>query len=156
MIRTLAISLVLCTALATPVRADIVLPPISLYVEGQRGELRGAAPDRATFVLRNVSDEAMDVYLFRVNVQEAAMRVPLTIDRVTIGRRTVRQTVRVPARSRVRVTVHFTIPEQYQGRASYTIDLLISNGSFGGWEASPAELTRRADGPEKWITVRSE
>lgn len=140
-------------ALAPAARADIALPPVVLDVEGERALLTGAAPDRASFLIRNRSDEAIEVYLFRVVLRDDATRVPLRIARVEVEGRAQRRTVRVPARGQLRVTVRFAIPRRLQGRADYVLELRVRHDGAGDAHSTPALLSRSPDGPEKWILM---
>lgn len=131
-------------------RADVAPPPVVMHIEGQSATLRSASPDRADFVLRNVSDAPIDAFLFRVVVIDGTMRVPLEITRVEIDGAQAARNVRVPAGARLRVTVHFAMPQAMQGRGAYSIELSLRQDGYGASESTPAQLTRAARGPAKW------
>ena len=142
--RLLAAFLVAAAVFATPfatASADIAPPPVTLHVDGQPGRVASGEPDHATFELRNTSDQAIEVFLFRAILREGA-NYPLPITRAEIDGREVGRTVTVPARGTARVTVWFELPATLRGRSRWDIDLRITASGFGASESQPAALTR--------------
>jgi hypothetical protein len=132
--------------------ADVAPPPVLLHVEGQDAALTTVAPDRAEFLIRNVSPEAIGVYLFRIVVLDGSTRVPVDIDRIEIdGRPASGRNVSVPANGQLRVVAYFTLPRHLHGRRSYDVDLSIRQEGFGDTRSTPATIARRgAHARTKW------
>lgn len=142
---TLCLAGLCLAALSVPTiaSADIAPPPVSLHIEGQRATLTAAAPDRAEFVLENVSDRAIEAYVFRVIVLDGRTRVPIQVDRVEVDGRASGRTVRIPAHGRIRLSARFALPTNMRGRASYRIDLSVRQNDYGVARSTPAQITRR-------------
>ncbi len=144
----LALSVLALSLGATSARADIAPPPVVLHVEGQAASIAAAAPDRAVFEVRNVSDAPVGVFLHRAVVLDGGVRVPLEITRVEVDGRAASRDVRVPAGGSLRVTAYFELPRTMHGRSSYSVELSLRQEGYGTSTSSPAVLTRR--GPGKW------
>ncbi len=127
--------------------ADVAPSPPVLAVEGHHTSITAAAPDRAQFVLRNLSDEPLEVFLHRVIVLDGGTRVPLEITRVEIDGAEASRTLQVPAGGERRVVAHFELPRHMRGRAEYSLELALQ--SSGPFTTNPAVLTR-ARGAHKW------
>lgn len=132
------------------VRADIAPDPVVLRIQGESGALTAAAPDRATFVLRNLGNEPREVFLFRAVARDGSTRVPMEIARVEVDGQAGGRTVHVPGGGSIRVTVHFRMPTHLHNRAAYDIELSVRNEGWGAIDASPAHLARPGNGPAKW------
>lgn len=139
----------------TAALADSAPMPTVLVFQGQPSTIMSASPDRATFTVRNQSDEEIEVFLYRALLRVDGMRLPMEITGVHLeGQPHEGRSVRVPAAAQLRVTVTFELPEPHRARAAWDIDLHVTSDGPGSWTSSPARITRaparrRA---RKWIT----
>ena len=74
--------------------------------------------------------------------------------RAEIDGREVSRRVTVPARSTVRVTVFFDVPDAFESRGRWDIELRVTTDGFGATDSRPASITRGRDGARKWAAPK--
>ncbi|MCB9598682.1 MAG: hypothetical protein H6719_38560 [Sandaracinaceae bacterium] len=149
----LALLVTVASLVSANASADIAPPPTLMHIVGQSAVTSGA-PDHATFELENVGPGPIEVYLYRAILREGT-RYPLTITRAEIDGREVGRRVTVPARSTVRVTVFFDVPDAFESRGRWDIELRVTTDGFGATDSRPASITRGRDGARKWAAPKS-
>lgn len=137
--------------------ADVAPMPTVLHLEGQRSTVTvSGGPDHARFIFRNDGDGEAEVFLYRALLRADGMNVPMEITQVLVSDRPQGdRRVRVPAEGQAPVTIFFELPERHARRTAWDVDLRVTaDGVLGGWETSPAHITRARREPRrrKWVT----